>query len=188
METHGRFLNVVDVEATCWSGKQPADQVSEIIEIGLTIVDVHKRVRLAKHQIMVRPERSTVSEFCTGLTGLTQAQVDTGVTFAEACDQLRRQHYADSRPWASWGDYDRKQFLRQCDATTVRYPFSSLHTNAKQQFAQANGWTKGVGMHHALEIAQLPLEGRHHCGADDAWNIAALILQLMTSHTWPEAP
>jgi len=120
METHGRYLNVVDVEATCWSGKQPPDQVSEIIEIGLTVVDVHERVRVAKHQIMVRPQRSTVSGFCTELTGLTQEQVDGGVTFAEACDQLRREHYADSRAWASWGDYDRKQFLRQCDATGVR--------------------------------------------------------------------
>ena len=185
METHGRYLNVVDVEATCWSGKQPPDQVSEIIEIGLTVLDVHERVRVAKHQIMVRPQRSTVSEFCTELTGLTQEQVDTGVTFAEACDQLRREHYADSRAWASWGDYDRKQFLRQCDATKVPYPFGSVHTNAKQQFAVANGWPKGVGMHQALAVAQLPLEGRHHCGADDAWNIAALILQMMARDAWP---
>src|SRR5258708_35493252 len=58
METYGRYLNVVDVEATCWAGKQPPDQVSEIIEIGLTVVDVHERVRVEKHQIMVRPARS----------------------------------------------------------------------------------------------------------------------------------
>ena len=187
METHGRHLNVVDVEATCWTGKAPPGQVSEIIEIGLTVVDLAERVRVGKHQIMVRPERSTVSGFCTELTGLTQEQVDTGVTFAEACRQLRREHYADSRAWASWGDYDRKQFLRQCDATAVRSPFGSVHTNAKQQFAVANGWPKGVGMHEALEVARLPLEGRHHCGADDAWNIAALIIQLMERNAWPAA-
>ena len=187
METYGRYLNVVDVEATCWVGKPPPGQVSEIIEIGLTVVDAHERVRVEKHQIMVRPERSTVSEFCTELTGLTQEQVDTGVTFAEACDQLRRQHYADSRPWASWGDYDRKQFQRQCDATAVHYPFAATHTNAKQQFAFANGWPKGVGMHRALDVARLPLEGRHHCGADDAWNIAGLVLLMMARRAWPEA-
>lgn len=185
METHGRYLNVVDVEATCWTGKPPPGQVSEIIEIGLTVVDLAERVRIGKHQIMVRPERSTVSGFCTELTGLTQERVDTGVPFAEACRQLRREYYGDSRAWASWGDYDRKQFLRQCDATAVRYPFSSAHTNAKQRFAVANGWPKGVGMHRALEVAGLPLEGRHHCGADDAWNIAALIIQLMERNAWP---
>jgi inhibitor of KinA sporulation pathway (predicted exonuclease) len=186
METHGRYLNVVDVEATCWTGKQPPDQVSEIIEIGLTVVDLHERVRVGKHQIVVRPQRSMVSEFCTELTGWTQEQVDTGVTFEQACDQLRREHFADSRAWASWGDYDRKQFQRQCGAANVRYPFSSVHTNAKQRFALANGWPKGVGMHHALEVANLPLEGRHHCGADDAWNIAALILRLMARGAWTD--
>ena len=179
-------MNVVDVEATCWTGKPPPGQVSEIIEIGLTVVDVHERVRVSKHQIVVRPERSMVSKFCTELTGWTQEQVDTGVSFEQACELLRREHHADSRAWTSWGDYDRKQFRRQCDATDVRYPFSSAHTNAKQQFATANGWLKGVGMHHALQVAQLPLEGRHHCGADDAWNIAALILQMMERDTWPE--
>ena len=187
METHGRYLNVVDVEATCWTGKPPEGQVSEIIEIGLTVVDVHDWFRVSKHQIVVRPQRSTVSEFCTELTGWTQDQVDTGVSFAEACDMLRREYRADSRAWASWGDYDRKQFLRQCDATGVRYPFGSVHTNAKQQFAQANGWPKGVGMHQALEAARLPLEGRHHCGADDAWNIAALVLRMIERGTWSDA-
>jgi inhibitor of KinA sporulation pathway (predicted exonuclease) len=33
-------------------------------------------------------------------------------------------------------------------------------------------------MARALEVAGLPLEGRHHRGEDDAWNIAALVLQL----------
>lgn len=186
METYGRYLNVVDVEATCWRGRPPAGEVSEIIEVGLAVVDTHERTRVSNHRILVRPERSTVSGFCTELTGLTQAEVDRGVTFAEACARLQKEHFADSRVWASWGDYDRKQFQRQCDAGTVRYPFGAAHVNAKQQFGLAQGWTKGVGMAHALEIAGLPLEGRHHSGADDAWNIAALILDLMTRRAWPQ--
>jgi inhibitor of KinA sporulation pathway (predicted exonuclease) len=187
METFGRFLNVVDVEATCWQGTPPPGQPFEIIEVGLTIVDVIARERLAKHRILVRPERSTVSEFCTELTGLTQAEVDGGVSFAEACELLHDEHRADSRVWASWGDYDRKQFARQCAATDVPYPFGSRHVNAKAMFAAARGWPKGVGMHRALEVAGLPLEGRHHCGADDAWNIAALVLGLMSDGDWPAA-
>jgi len=33
------LLNVVDVEATCWQDNPPSGQRSEIIEIGLTVVD-----------------------------------------------------------------------------------------------------------------------------------------------------
>ena len=186
METYGRYLNVVDVEATCWRGKPPPGQVSEIIEVGLTVVDTHERVRVGKHRIVVRPQRSAVSEFCTELTGLTQDEVDGGISFADACMQLRKEHFADSRVWASWGDYDRKQFRRQCDGGDVLYPFGAAHVNVKEQFALARDWPKGVGMHRALEVAQLPLEGRHHCGADDAWNIAALVLGMIAEQAWPE--
>jgi inhibitor of KinA sporulation pathway (predicted exonuclease) len=186
MENFGRFLNVVDVEATCWSGEPPPGQPFEIIEVGLTVVDLAERRRVAKHRFLVRPERSVVSEFCTELTGLTQAEVDTGLSFEEVCRLLTDEHRADSRVWASWGDYDRKQFDRQCRSTDVAYPFGSRHVNAKAVFGKARGWSKGAGMHRALEVAGLPLEGRHHCGADDAWNIGALILGLVTDGDWPE--
>jgi inhibitor of KinA sporulation pathway (predicted exonuclease) len=187
MEMPQRLLNVVDVEATCWEGQPPPGAVSEIIEIGLTVVDLDRRERLAKHRILVRPRRSTVSAFCTELTGLTQAEVDTGVEFAAACRVLVDEHRADSRPWASWGDYDRKQFERQCQATGTRYPFGRRHTNVKLRFTEARGPRRRPGMAEALAIAGMPLEGRHHSGADDAWNIAALVLDLAGNGEWPEA-
>lgn len=184
MNTTARLLNVVDVEATCWAGRTPADAVSEIIEIGLTVVDLTAGERLAKHRIVVRPQRSRVSEFCTELTGLTQAEVDTGVDFAAACRLLVTEHDARDRPWASWGEYDRRQFARQCAATGAEYPFGSAHTNAKLVFAEAYGLKRRQGMAGALGIAGLPLEGRHHRGADDAWNIAALVLDLAGRRAW----
>jgi inhibitor of KinA sporulation pathway (predicted exonuclease) len=179
------LLNVIDVEATCWEGQPPPGAVSEIIEIGLTVVDLEERERLAKHRILVRPRRSTVSAFCTELTGLTQEEVDTGVEFAEACRVLGDEHRADSRPWASWGDYDRKQFERQCRATSTRYPFGKRHTNVKLVFTEARGLRRRPGMAEALAIAGFPLEGRHHSGADDAWNIAAMVLDLAVKGDWP---
>jgi hypothetical protein len=41
------------------------------------------------------------------------------------------------------------------------------------------------GMAQALEIADIPLEGRRHRGVDDAWNIGALILRLRDLGAWP---
>ncbi|MFD5321512.1 exonuclease domain-containing protein [Streptomyces sp. NPDC127098] len=185
MGATGELLNVVDVEATCWTGQPPPGQVSEIIEIGLTVVDLTAGERLGRHRIVVRPARSKVSAFCTELTGLTQAEVDRGVSFAEACRLLAVEHRAGPRPWASWGDYDRGQFTRQCQATGVPYPFGRRHTNAKLAFTEGYGLRKRPGMDRALEIAGLPLEGRHHRGEDDAWNIAALVLDLVGRGAWP---
>jgi inhibitor of KinA sporulation pathway (predicted exonuclease) len=178
------LINVVDVEATCWVGQPPVGQVSEIIEIGLTVVDLAAATRVAKHRILVRPQRSRVSEFCTELTGLTQEEVDQGVTFTQACRDLATTHEAGVRPWTSWGDYDRNQFTRQCRHAAVEYPFGKTHTNAKLRFTEANGLRKRPGMAQALKIAGLPLEGRHHRGDDDAWNIAALVLHLHERNAW----
>ena len=178
------LINVVDVEATCWEGQPPPGQVSEIIEIGLTVVDLDERARLAKHRIMVRPQRSTVSTFCTELTGITPEEAGQGVTFAEACRVLATEHQAHTRPWVSWGDYDRNQFTRQCEHTNTEYPFSGNHTNAKLRFTEAYDLRRRPGMAQALDIAGLKLEGRHHRGDDDSWNIAALVLQLHANHAW----
>ncbi|WP_369382925.1 exonuclease domain-containing protein [Streptomyces sp. cg36] len=179
------LINVVDVEATCWPGSRPPGEVSEIIEVGLTVIDLDAGRRLARHRIVVRPARSRVSAFCTELTGLTQDEVDQGLAFAEVCRLLAAEHGAGTRPWVSWGDYDRNQFTRQCRATRTPYPFGRHHTNAKAVFTQAYGLRKRPGMAQALEIAGRRLEGRHHRGEDDAWNIAGLVLHLSERGDWP---
>ncbi|SEF60040.1 Inhibitor of the KinA pathway to sporulation, predicted exonuclease [Actinacidiphila yanglinensis] len=194
MGSDSALLNVIDVEATCWEGQPPPGSVHEIIEIGLTVVDLTARRRVARHRIPVRPVRSAVSAFCTALTGLTQAEVTRGVPFAEACRLLVEEHAAKQRPWASWGAYDRKQFARQSEAGGLPYPFghptegpNSTHTNAKAVFTAAHGLRRRPGMSDALRIAGLPLAGRPHSGADDARNIAALVLDLVDRGAWPAA-
>ncbi|MEI5519623.1 3'-5' exonuclease [Streptomyces brasiliscabiei] len=189
MPQESALLNVIDVEATCWDGQPPPGSVNEIIEIGLTVVDLTARRRVSRHRVLVRPARSAVSDFCTELTGLTQAEVERGVAFAEACRILVEEYGAGERPWASWGEYDRRQFARQSQADGVAYPFGysteRTHTNAKGVFAESYGLRRKPGMDHALRIAGLPLEGRHHRGEDDAWNIAALVLDLVDRGDWP---
>ncbi|WP_199698432.1 3'-5' exonuclease [Deinococcus cavernae] len=180
------LLNVVYVEATCWEGEPPSGQRNEIIEIGIVVLNLKTLERTDKRSIMVHPEHSEISEFCTRLTGITAEEVASGITFQEACDLLRQEYHTDSRPWASWGDYDRKQFQSQ-SVGDIRYPFSSRHTNAKQVYADAYN-LKRAGMVRALRNAGLPLEGSHHRGADDAWNIAALISKMVSEGHWPTDP
>jgi inhibitor of KinA sporulation pathway (predicted exonuclease) len=169
---------VVDVEATCWDGPVPEGQVNEIIEVGVCLLEVATGERSERRGILVKPERSTVSAFCTELTTLTQEDVDGGVTFAEACAELK--HYQSARRvWASYGDYDRLQFERQCTETGVKYPFSPKHVNVKTLFALKNKLTGEVGMARALELANRELVGTHHRGVDDAWNIAGLLGELL---------
>src|SRR5215468_2050454 len=97
---------VVDVESTCWEGSPPSGERSEIIEIGISTVDITSGQVLDRDSILVRPEHSRVSAFCTQITTLTRQQVDEGIPFREACRALRERHQTKDRLWASYGDYD----------------------------------------------------------------------------------
>jgi len=166
---------VVDVESTCWEGTPPEDEESEIIEIGLCALSMADGARLDRRSIFVRPERSRVSVYCAQLTTITQSQVDGGISFKEASRLVARDYRTRERAWASYGDYDRRQFERQCAACGVAYPFGPTHLNVKTLVALALGLTHEVGMDEALRLWRVPLEGTHHRAGDDAWNIAALL-------------
>jgi len=170
---------VVDVESTSWAAGPPAGEESEIIEVGVCTLDVASNERGERRSILVRPKRSRVSDYCRELTTLTQDQVDRGVSFAESCDVLKHSFESKHRTWASWGDYDRRQFERQCAAENIKYPFGPTHINVKNLFAITHNLRHEIGMAGALEIMKLPLDGTHHRGADDAWNIAAILSQLI---------
>jgi inhibitor of KinA sporulation pathway (predicted exonuclease) len=170
---------VVDVESTCWDGDPPQGEKNEIIEIGVCLLDIATGERTQKESILVRPHLSSVSAFCTRLTTLTQEQVLQGISFKEACSLLNDRFHSRSRVWASFGDYDRSQFERQCKREDVMYPFNSSHINVKTLFAVVHKYSHEVGMSIALKHLGLPLEGIHHRGGDDAWNIAAILSRLL---------
>ena len=170
---------IVDVECTCWEGPPPPGQESEIIEIGLCLLEGASGLRQGKRSLLVRPERSTVSAFCTQLTSLTQEQVNGGTSFADACSLLQQEYASKECAWASYGDYDRLQFERQCHSQQVSYPFGLTHVNIKALFAVFEALSREVGMAEALRQLHLPLEGVHHRAADDAWNIAGLFGELL---------
>lgn len=171
---------VIDLEATCWNGPRPPEQESEIIEIGITTIDLQTGGRDARESILVRPERSTISPFCTELTTLTQEQLDEyGYSFQKACWMLRKKYVSKRRTWASYGDYDRRMFEQQCLARNIHYPFNASHINIKNIFAVMLGLKVEVGLAEALRIMDIPFEGTHHRGVDDAWNAALLLAKLI---------
>ncbi len=120
-----------------------------------------------------------MSPFCTALTTLTPADVAAGLPFAEACAALADRHHTRQRAWASWGDFDRQLFERQCAREQVPSPFGPTHLNVKHLFALVHGLPAETGMMEALAHAGLPHEGTHHRGGDDAWNIAALLARMV---------
>ena len=170
---------VIDVEATCWSNEPPPGEKSEIIEIGLCVIDTNNCERKDKRGILIRPTKSKISPFCTELTTITQDMVADGPDFPAALQTLKKEFGSKNCLWASWGDYDRKQFERQCKEEKLGYPFGPTHLNVKNLFALTHRLHREVGVAKAFEILAWQMEGTHHRGVDDAWNIGRLLCYLL---------
>ncbi|MBZ0287150.1 MAG: exonuclease domain-containing protein [Anaerolineae bacterium] len=170
---------IVDIECTCWDGPPPPGQENEIIEVGVCRLRPSNWERYDKRSLIVKPECSTVSPFCTELTSLTQEQVDQGMSFTAACAILEKDYKTRQRVWASYGDYDRQMFERQCAARRIPYPFGPTHLNIKSLYTLLRGLRHDVGMAQAMKLLDLPLEGRHHRGDDDAWNTALVLAKIL---------
>lgn len=172
------YIVVVDIEATCWPGLQEqGTQPHEIIEIGLCHLNIATGERSNKESILIKPQFSTVSQYCTDLTTLTQEDVNQGVSLQQACEDLHKRYR--KRVWASYGDYDRIQFDRECRSKGIKYPWSPKHINVKTLFALKHSLKNEIGMSRALDHINEELVGTHHRGADDAWNTALLLAKVV---------
>ena len=187
MKKKGRLLDeilIIDLEATCWRDEPPPGESSEIIEIGLCVLNLQTLERTHKRSLLVRPERSTVSEFCTELTTLTQAEVDAGMTLAEACQILQDTYLSRRRTWASFGDYDRRMLQRCCEQSGIPFPMGRTHLNVKNLHALVYGLESEEELVSTLTRHGHSLEGTHHRGHDDAWNIALVLAELLRPARW----
>ncbi len=173
---------VIDLEATCWKSNESRGQTSEIIEIGICVLNTKDGSISQNKGIMVKPKHSTISSFCTELTTITQGLIDEqGISLSDACKLLREEYDAYSYTWASYGGYDLKMMKSECLHKGVDYPLCQDHINVKELFTEAREINKKVGMNGALQILGLPLEGTHHRGVDDAKNIAKILYWCITN-------
>lgn len=180
MKTTDKII-IIDLEASCWQGSVPQGQENEIIEIGLAVLDTVSGEISQNQGILVQPQRSTISPFCTELTTITQELLDDkGISFEEAIEKLVDEYRPDEYTWASYGQYDLNMLKRQCKSFGITYPMGQQHINVKTTFAEVYGLEKPTGMNDALHILNIPLEGTHHRGVDDAKNIAKILNWILT--------
>ena len=175
-------LVIVDIEATCWqtpkTDTDPLDRQPEIIEIGLAVLDMRAMTVGDKWSTLVAPRYSQVSPYCTSITNITPEMLAGAPSLEQACETLARQFTTLVHPWASWGDFDREQFVRQCARDKVKYPFGRTHFNLKSLFGLVGSSGKEVSMMIALGMLGLKLRGNHHRAGDDAFNTACMAREI----------
>jgi inhibitor of KinA sporulation pathway (predicted exonuclease) len=174
------YYLIVDLEATCSDDGAVPRHEMEIIEIGAVIQCSQTFEIESEFQTFVQPVRNPrLTDFCTQLTGITQGQVEDAPHFRPALDAMKKWMYQfEDALFCSWGDYDRNQFIRDCEYHRLAYPFRSGHLNLKAEFSRALNLRKKLGIAEALRHLGMDFEGSHHRGLDDARNIARLVRRV----------
>jgi inhibitor of KinA sporulation pathway (predicted exonuclease) len=170
---------IIDLEATCSNdGAVPREEM-EIIEIGAVMQSASTFEVESEFQTFIRPVRHReLTEFCKSLTGIVQANVDEAPPFRDAIEDVKEWMSAfNDALFCSWGDYDRKQFVQDCDYHRVAYPFGPGHLNLKAECSRALG-RKKLGVAEAIGHLGMNFEGAHHRGLDDARNISRIVRQV----------
>ena len=174
---------IFDLEATCWEDK--ADKINEIIEIGAVKLNEDLEVVDTFSQYVKPVINPELSDFCKTLTSIFQTDVDGAKTFRDAVGDFERWILADGNDMKilSWGYYDKKQILVESALKNYSGNIIKLleekHISLKHAFAKIRK-ERTCGMARALEKLDIPLEGTHHRGIDDAKNIVK-IFQVVSS-------
>lgn len=172
---------IIDVEATCTDSDEFPRHESEIIEIGAVLLNENNKT-VDIYEQFVKPVRNPIlTDFCNELTTITQNDVDNGMSFDKAMEDLESWVYShtcvqnDSFTFCSWGGYDKNQFNRDAEFHGITNFLNRVeHVNIKKQFGKSQQ-VKPCGMKKALNLSKLKLIGTLHRGVDDAINMAALI-------------
>lgn len=173
---------IFDLEATCWSEDSPLLQ-QEIIEIGAFYVDPFGEVKDRFH-VMVKPQiHPYLSPFCLQLTGITQDEVDHGITFPRAFDHWQSWIDGCGAPeliYCSWGTGDVELIDSDCAYHNVVWEWRNAHFDVKRAYNEKKSRLgKPYGMKTALKKERIELEGRHHRALDDAYNLTKLFCKYI---------
>jgi inhibitor of KinA sporulation pathway (predicted exonuclease)/ASC-1-like (ASCH) protein len=175
---------VIDFEA---SGVVQQSSEWEIVEFPIVVVDAHalKRVPDEFHQYVRPTVNPKLSDQCIQSCGIAQSDVEGAspidVVVAEAIAWVESLNVGDKIAVVTCGDYDLKTALRiESQRKGFLLPdWLRRWVNIKVPFARIYG--RETGMKGMLSQLNLSLDGRHHCGLDDAMNIAKILIDLLKS-------
>ncbi|KAK0421036.1 hypothetical protein QR680_015034 [Steinernema hermaphroditum] len=198
------FLVVIDFECTCEDDVY--DYPFEIIEFPAVLIDTHEKKIVGQFRSFVRPTiNPTLSEFCTNLTGVKQADVDAAPTFVKVLENFRQWLHSYIHPWGennragvmknfaivTDGPWDIGKFFQMECIRAEQLELKVPHTfrsyiNIRRAFVfkykKTHSLSK-VNLSGMLTVLGMDFVGREHCGLDDSINVARIALRMLEDGT-----
>lgn len=173
---------IFDLEATCWSGN-PMGRQQETIEIGAVKLDEFGQ-EIDTYNEFIKPIiHPNLSAFCSELTSIDQKDVDSALTFEKVIDRYIDWINPEEHPYllCSWGDFDKKQLLRDCQYHDIDTEWLEPYINLKRQYQEIQRLPKARGLKSTVIKEGFEFEGVHHRGIYDAINLAQIFVKYLDS-------
>lgn len=192
-----KFVCILDFEATCidQDGFPLKKQFSsEIIEFPSVLYEIKEPsqvlIKISEFQVYCKPVINPIlTDFCTKLTGITQSQVDEGISVKDATKQHTKwlientNDNLDKVIIVTCGNWDLEtMFPTACKQHSIKpnkvyKRFVNIKDLFKKQFKEVK-FDKAGSMINMLKHLNIKLEGRHHSGLDDSRNIGKIFEKL----------
>jgi len=190
-----QYLCVLDFEANCAEDMKAYKMDNEVIEFPSVLWKLENGIieNISEFQLFCKPKNMvTLTDFCKNLTGITQQQVNTGVSFPEALkahEMWLRQNILDfdnnvkemNVLIVTCGHWDLNVMAPKEYKNYNIHPHGVYlrYVNIKDDFTRFYKTSGKAGMAGMLAHANIQLEGKHHSGIDDCRNISKIIVKMI---------
>lgn len=161
---------------------QPSEN---IIQIGAVVGDLRTGEILEEFNRIIRlPKGEQLTEYIIKLTGITQVEVDNGVSLVEGYQDLKALHlkYKSSLNPLTWGGADTTTLRQQLGEMTEGWCFGRRWIDVKtvyQSYRIANNQKHQSGLAKSLLKLGMQFNGAKHNATDDARNTFLIYCKLL---------
>lgn len=171
----------VDFELTCWeNGVIPPGQKQEIIQIGLTEINIEDLSVIRTGSYYCKPKNSEVSEFCTKLTGIRPRTVKNAPYLDDVVNTLKKKWGTKSKMWFGWGN-DKKMIDEEALIKNIESPFSENYINLSTLYSMSLGTNKKIGLKTALKDLDIKDDGKWHNAEWDSLDAANIYISILAN-------
>jgi 3'-5' exoribonuclease 1 len=171
---------IYDVEATCWEGS-PRNRQQEIIEIGAVLIDRYGECRSSFNRFVQPVLNPILSPFCKELTTIEQSDIDRADGFISVVEAFQdwAEIFDEEYLLCSWGTFDKKILISDCELHDIESDWVEHHINIKQQYKEIKRMHRPKGLKSSVKAEGFEFTGTHHRGISDAENLAKLFTKYL---------
>ncbi len=171
---------IYDLEATCWRGRPPGGY-NEIIEIGAVAVNRYGQVLDSFCKFVKPTVNPKLSSFCTKLTSITQAQVDSSKAYPKIIEEFTDWIEIENEfLLCSWGKFDKRIIINNCELHRLESDWvDDNHLDVKEAYHVNRGLSPHRGLKAVVKKEGFEFTGIHHRAISDAENLAKVFVKYI---------